>query len=93
LLPHDIPGLCNSGCDNATDTINYEEFKFMRYTCEIDNRGQLTTKKGIVNTVSIPQGWQVHKKGGVPQGGYLGQGYYKFVFKVSNFAALKLLPP
>ena len=75
----------------SKNELTYDSFEFKKTTVSVGSDGKSTvTVHPILQTILVVQGWQAHKKGGVPQDGYIGKGLSKYAFWVSTNSQIQI---
>ena len=75
----------------SKNKLTYDSFKFKKTTVSVGSYGKSTvTVHPILQMILVVQGWQAHKKGGVPQDGYIGKGLSKYAFWVSTSSQIQI---
>lgn len=76
----------------SKNELTYDSFEFKKTTVSVGSYGKSTvTVHPILQMILVVQGWQAHKKEGVPQDGYIGKGLSKYAFWVSTNSQIQIL--
>jgi hypothetical protein len=70
---------------SAQQPVKYVKFTFRKTVCRLFPNGDTEFEElpGEYE-IEVPKGWSQYAQGGVPKGGYLSKGFYKYAISVRH---------